>query len=59
MLQNMTTAFDKEKVMAEMRSEYADAIDMYSSDKGTAHAYSSEVRKNTREKQLRLLRKAV
>ena len=51
------TAFDKEKVLYEMRSEYADAIDIYNSNKGTAYAYSSEVRKDAWKKAIEIVEK--
>lgn len=57
-IQNTPTAFDKEKVMAKLRSEYMDASNMYSRLRGTAHSYSSECGKMLGKRWLRLLRKA-
>lgn len=40
-------AFNREKVLDQMRHEHADAIVRYLNAKHTAHGYSAEVRKDT------------
>ena len=52
LVNDIPTAFDKEKVMAKLRSEYMDASNMYSRLRGTAHSYSSEARKDAWEKRV-------
>lgn len=56
-IKTMPVAFDREKVMAELRSEYIDASNMYSRLRGTAHSYSSEVRKDAWEKAVEIVEK--
>ena len=56
-IKTMPVAFDKEKVMAKLRSEYIDASNMYSRLRGTAHSYSSEVRKDAWEKAVEIVEK--
>ncbi len=56
-IEDQPAAFDKEKVLAEMRNEYADAISMYIRDKGTAHSFSSEIRKDTWGKGIEIVEK--
>lgn len=50
-------AFDKDKVLDQMRHEHADAVTMYLSAKHTAHEYSSEVRKDAWEEAIRIVEK--
>lgn len=57
-IENQPAAFDKEKVLAEMRSEYTDATNMYIREKGTAYAFSSEVKKDTWEKAIEIVKKS-
>lgn len=56
-IKSIPVAFDKEKVMAKLRSEYIDASNMYSRLRGTAHSYSSEVRKDAWEKAVEIVEK--
>lgn len=56
-IKTMPVAFDREKVMAKLRSEYMDASNMYSRLRGTAHSYSSEVRKDAWEKAVEIVEK--
>lgn len=56
-IEEQPTAFDMERVISEMRKEHADAINMYMSNRHTAHGYVSEVRKNTWEKAIKIVEK--
>ena len=56
-IEETPTAFDKEKVLTEIGECYADAISLYNSHKGTAYAYSEEVRKDTWEKSKEIVEK--
>ena len=56
-IKSIPVAFDKEKVMAKLRSEYMDASNMYSRLRGTAHSYSSEARKDAWEKAVEIVEK--
>lgn len=56
-IKSIPVAFDKEKVMAKLRSEYMDASNMYFRLRGTAHSYSSEVRKDAWEKAVEIVEK--
>ena len=56
-IDEIPAAFDKEKVLSEMRSEYTNATNMYIRDKGTSYAFSSKVRKDTWEKALEIVEK--
>lgn len=57
LINSRPTAFDKEKVLSEINEEYVDAISLYNMHKGTAYAYSAEVRKDTWEKAKRIIEK--
>lgn len=46
LIEDQPTAFDKGKVLSEMKKEYEDAICLYNGNIGTAHSFSSLVRKD-------------
>lgn len=57
LIEDQPQAFDKGKVLSEMKKEYEDAICLYNGNIGTAHSFSSLVRKDAWREAIEIVEK--